>query len=73
MHESGFTEIFPLTCSLAIWGFLSLSPLRVHRWGSAAAAERLAAEYPFVYILSSLRVHHLGVCTGLMAVPSFAY
>ena len=73
MQESGFTEIFPLTCSLAIWGFLSLSPLRVHHWGSAAVAERLAAGYPFVSILSSLRVHHLGVCTGLMAVPSFAY
>ena len=50
-----------------------LSPLRVHGWGVAAGAEGLAAGHPFVSILSFLRAHCRGGCSGLMAAISFVY
>ena len=76
MQESGLLESIPLMCTLAIWGQYPVvshpdSPQGT-ALGAAAMAEGVAAR-SFVSILSSLRAHHQGSCSGLMAATSFVY
>ena len=76
MQEFGLTEIIPLMCTLAM---CSQYPVLSHpespqgaSWGVTVVTEGLAVGSPFVSILSSLRAHHRGGCSGLMAATSFA-